>query len=170
MTLRPDHGLPEVRLRRIRPDDKDRLVAGLGRLSKRSVYQRFLAPKPRLTTSELRYLTEVDFTDHYALVAVLAGHPEVVVGVGRWVRDVERPDHAEVAVVVADDLQGRGVGTTLGTALADAAVQRGITRFTATMLPGNHAARRLFARLSRRLEVVSDGAVHELVAELAAAA
>lgn len=170
MTLRPDHGLPEVLLRRIRPDDKDRLVAGLGRLSKRSVYQRFLAPKPRLTTSELRHLTEVDFIDHYALVAVLAQHPEIVVGVGRWVREAEHPDQAEVAVVVADDLQGRGVGTTLGTALADAAVERGITRFTATMLPGNHAAHRLFARLWHRLEVVRNGVVDEVVADLAAAA
>ena len=170
MTLRPDHGLPSIHLRRIRPDDKDRLVAGLGRLSKRSVYQRFLAPKPRLTTSELRYLTEVDFIDHYALVAVLGQRPEVVVAVGRWVRDGEHPDRAEVAVVVADDLQGRGVGTTLGTALADAAVRRDITRFTATMLPDNNAAHRLFARLSRRLDVVSNGVVDEVVAELAAAA
>jgi RimJ/RimL family protein N-acetyltransferase len=169
MTLRPDHGLPSVRLRRIRPDDKDRLVAGLGRLSKRSVYQRFLAPKPRLTTSELRYLTEVDFADHYALVAVLAQHPEIVVGVGRWVRDAEHPDRAEVAVVVADDLQGRGVGTTLGTALADAAVERGITRFTATMLPDNEPAHRLFAALSDRLVAVHSGGLDEVTAELAAA-
>ena len=155
MTLRPDHGLPSVHLRRIRPDDKDRLVAGLGRLSKRSVYQRFLAPKPRLTTSELRYLTEVDFADHYALVAVLAQHPAVVVAVGRWVRDADHPDRAEVAVVVADDLQGRGVGTALGGALAAAARERGVDRFTALMLPTNTAAHRLFARISDQLAAAS---------------
>src|SRR5881275_175250 len=102
MTLRPCAALPELTLRRITPEDKDGLVAGLGRLSERSVYQRFLAPKPRLTASELRYLTEVDFVDHYAVVAVLAASPDVVVGVGRWVRDAEDPTAAEVAVVVTD--------------------------------------------------------------------
>src|SRR5918912_3820886 len=106
MTLRPCAALPDLTLRRITPEDKDALVAGLGRLSERSVYQRFLAPKPRLTTSELRYLTEVDFVDHYALVAVLTRSPDVIVGVGRWVRSSDDPQAAEVAIVVADDLQG----------------------------------------------------------------
>src|SRR3954464_11058127 len=105
MTLRPSHGLPELLLRRIEAEDKDALVAGLGRLSDRSVYQRFLSPKPRLTSSELRYLTEVDFDDHYALVAVLAGAPSVIVGVGRWVRSTDAPSDAEIAIVIADDLQ-----------------------------------------------------------------
>ncbi len=121
MTLRSSAGFPEILLRRITPEDKDALVAGLGLLSERSVYQRFLAPKPRLTSSELRYLTEVDFLDHYALVAVLARSPEVLVGVGRWVRCTESPTDAEIAIVVADDLQGRGVGTQLGRALTEAA-------------------------------------------------
>jgi RimJ/RimL family protein N-acetyltransferase len=186
MTLRSSAGFPEILLRRIRPEDKDALVAGLGRLSERSVYQRFLAPKPRLTSSELRYLSEVDFVDHYALVAVLARHPlpsqpadtpgraarspEVVVGVGRWVRSTESPTDAEIAIVVADDLQGRGVGTQLGRALTEAARARGIERFTASMLPSNQAAHRLFAKISSQLQTVHHQGVDELVAPLTAAA
>lgn len=170
MTLRPSAGFPEILLRRIRPEDKDALVAGLGRLSERSVYQRFLAPKPRLNSSELRYLTEVDFVDHYALVAVLAQSPEVVVGVGRWVRSMESQADAEIAIVVADDLQGRGVGTQLGRALAEAARARGIERFTASMLPTNQAAHRLFAKISSQLQTVHHQGVDELVAPLTAAA
>jgi GNAT superfamily N-acetyltransferase len=169
MTLRPGAQLPEIALRPIAPQDKDALVAGLGRLSDRTVYQRFLSPKPRLTASELRYLTEVDFRDHYALVAVLAGSPDVLAGVGRWVRDVEDPTAAEVAVIVTDDLQGRGVGTRLGQALAEAAVARGVTRFTATMLPDNRAAHRLLAHLTRRLEVTRHRGADELAATLTAA-
>jgi acetyltransferase len=170
MTLRPSAGFPVIQLRRIRPEDKDALVAGLGRLSERSVYQRFLAPKPRLSSSELRYLTEVDFVDHYALVAVLARSPEVVVGVGRWVRSAESASDAEIAIVVADDLQGRGVGTQLGQALAEAARARGIERFTASMLPSNQAAHRLFAKISSQLQTVHHQGVDELVAPLTVAA
>lgn len=171
MTLRTsDSIVPELMLRRIEPADKDGLVAGLGHLSERSVYLRFLSPKPRLTASELKYLTEVDFRDHYALVAVLAQAPSVIVGVGRWVRDAQAPSDAEIAIVIADDLQGRGVGTMLGNALAEAARARGIERFTASMLPENTAARRLFAKISSRMRVVHAHGVDELVAPLVAAA
>ena len=170
MTLRPCAQLPDLLIRPIRADDKDALVAGLGRLSERSVYQRFLSPKPKLTTSELKYLTEVDFADHYALVAVLERRPDVIVGVGRWVRDPEEPHIAEIAIVVADDLQGRGVGTTLGRWLAHTAVQRDVTRFTASMLPSNRAAHRLFAKISQQLETTRHrGGLDELTAPLVAA-
>jgi RimJ/RimL family protein N-acetyltransferase len=170
MTLRTsDTAVPELALRRIAPEDKDALVAGLGRLSDRSVYQRFLSPKPRLTASELRYLTEVDFRDHHALVAVLAQAPSVIVGVGRWVRDAQAPADAEIAIVIADDLQGRGVGTALGDALAEAARARGIERFTASMLPENVAAHRLFAKISSQMRVRHAHGVDEMVAPLVAA-
>jgi GNAT superfamily N-acetyltransferase len=170
MTLHTsDTAVPELALRRIAPEDKDALVAGLGRLSDRSVYQRFLSPKPRLTASELRYLTEVDFYDHHALVAVLAKAPSVIVGVGRWVRDADAPQNAEIAIVIADDLQGRGVGSALGGALAEAAIARGIVNFTASMLPENVAAHRLFAKISSRMRVTHAYGVDEMVAPLLAA-
>jgi RimJ/RimL family protein N-acetyltransferase len=169
MTLRPSAGIPSLALRPITPDDKDALVAGLGRLSERSVYQRFLSPKPRLSSSELRYLTEVDFVDHYALVAVLADAPGVIVGVARWVRSTEDPAEAEAAIVIADDLQGRGVGSALGTELAASARALGVERFTASMLPSNVAAHRLFARISSQLTVAHHPGVDELVASLVAA-
>ncbi|QEC47152.1 GNAT family N-acetyltransferase [Baekduia soli] len=151
MTVPADAQLPEIVLRPIRPDDKDALVAGLGRLSDRSVYERFLSPKPRLSRSELAYLTEIDGHDHHALVAVLARSPGVIVAVGRWVREADAPQRAEVAVVVADDLQGRGVGRRLGAALAQAGAERGVEAFIATMLPSNTAAQRLMAGMARDL-------------------
>jgi RimJ/RimL family protein N-acetyltransferase len=162
------HDGTRVILRPIRPSDAALLAAGLARLSPESARLRFLVPKPRLTLAELRYLTEVDQVDHVALVAVLADAPNVLVGVGRWVRDRERPDAAEVAIVVGDELQHQGLGTALGLALADAARARGVTRFTATMLPENVAARRLFARISGHLETAFEGGLYELSAALAA--
>jgi RimJ/RimL family protein N-acetyltransferase len=158
----------EVVLRPIRPSDAALLSAGLARLSPESARLRFLAPKPQLTRAELRYLTEVDQVDHIALVAVRADDPCELAAVGRWVRDAEHPDTAEMAIVVGDALQGQGLGTALGLALAEAARERGVTRFTATMLPENRVARRLFARISDHLETVLDGGVYEVSAALAA--
>jgi RimJ/RimL family protein N-acetyltransferase len=160
---------PSLTLRAIHPRDKAALADGLLRLSRDSVYQRFLTSKYRFSQAELRYLTEVDFTDHYALVATPPGAPDLVLAAGRWVRDAERRDSAEVAVVVADHLQGRGVGTRLGEALAAAARARGVTRFTATMLPDNVAAHRLLSRITSHLEVRHDHGVDELAAVLLAA-
>lgn len=154
-------------LRDIRPDDKARLAAGLAALSPASVYARFLMAKPRFTTGELRYLTEVDGTAHAALVAV--DRRGAIVAVARYVRWPHDPASAEIAVVVADELQGRGVGTWLGLALSERARAAGIEHFTATMLPDNTAALRLFGRLSTHLRSTYHDGVRELVADLRAA-
>lgn len=145
----------QVRIRPIRSADKLLLVDGLERLSAESVHRRFLAPKPRLSRRELRYLTEVDMVDHVAYVVVREDHPDLVVGVGRWVRDAEHPDEAEVAVVIGDDLQGMGLGTAVGRCLAVAAAERGIRRFTATILPDNAPAHRLFASINAEMEAAA---------------
>jgi RimJ/RimL family protein N-acetyltransferase len=152
----------DVEIRPIRPDDKTLLAEGMRHLSERSAYQRFLGPKHALTGRELRYLTEVDFRDHVAFVAVRPEEPDVLVGVGRWVRLASDPEVAEIAFVVADDLQHRGLGTALGEALAEAARERGVKRFAATMLPDNLAAHRLFARLAQERETARSGILHEL--------
>ncbi len=168
------HHLPSgtpVVLRPIRPQDKAALADGLARLSPETVYRRFLQPKPRLSAAELRYLTEVDGIDHVALVAELAcgPHPRPVVAVGRWVRLADRPHDAEIAVVVGDALQGQGLGTALARALADLARERGITRFTATMLAGNEPARRMLAAITGPASSRVSGGVREFVGELAPA-
>jgi GNAT superfamily N-acetyltransferase len=167
MEIRLEDGTALV-VRRIRPEDKPLLADALGRMSDESVRGRFLAPKPRFTSRELRYLTEVDFCDHFAVVATLRDRPGVVAGVARWIRDADDPSQAEAAITVADHLQGRGLGSQLGRAIADAARVRGVRRFTATMLSDNAASHRLFASISARLEVHHAGMTDELVAELAA--
>lgn len=157
-----------VTIRRIRPDDKAMLAAAVERLSPRSARLRFLAPKNRLTSAEQRYLTEIDFVDHYAVVAVLAKDPRTLVGVGRWVRDGDDPAAAEIALVVSDALQRQGLGIALGKALRKAARERGIERFTGVTLAENEAALRLLAHLSDSLRKRVEGATYELVADLAA--
>jgi GNAT superfamily N-acetyltransferase len=168
VSVRLDNGTKVV-VRPIAPSDKPLLAEGIARLSARSARFRFLAPKNKLTSAELRYLTEIDFVDHYALIAVRADDPGRAAAVGRWVRDAERPDVAELAIVVDDELQRQGLGTALVFELADAARARGIERFTGTALTENAAAARLFRRLSPYSEVRVEGATYELSADLGAA-
>jgi GNAT superfamily N-acetyltransferase len=156
-----------VIIRPIRPEDREALAAAHSRLSPESVRRRYLTAKPRLTERELRYLTEVDGIDHVAYVAV---EGDRIVGVARWVRSPEDRTSAEAAVVVADDHQRRGLGRRLGDAIADAARERGVERFTAVLLSDNVAAHRLFASISRRLDSRHEAGLEELVAELPLAA
>jgi GNAT superfamily N-acetyltransferase len=166
------HDLPDgtrLRIRPIAPGDKDKLVTGLRRLSDESIRKRFLAGKPRFSSSELRYLTEVDGVNHIALVAVLEDDPNTLVAVARCVRLPDRPATAEMAIVVGDPWQSQGLGRALATALADAARAAGIRRFAATMLGDNEAARRLMRTFAARLEEGHIyGGVREVLVELAA--
>lgn len=138
-------------VRPIGPGDKPALRKAFGRLSPESARLRFLAPKPRLTAAELRYLTEVDGFDHIALVAVAEHDPGLILGVARCVRLAAEPDAAEVAIVVGDPWQGQRLGSHLGLVLADLARRNGVERFTASILSDNVAAHRLLAGISARL-------------------
>jgi GNAT superfamily N-acetyltransferase len=140
---------PPVLIRPIRRDDGDRLSESHTRLSPESRYRRFLSAKPELTGADVRYLLEVDGVDHIALVATQPWLPdEPIVAVARCIRLPEVPDTGEVAIVVADVLQGKGVGTRLITRLAELAVAQGITRFRAVMLSENLAIQRLLSGLA----------------------
>src|SRR5438132_13388115 len=121
-----------VRIARITPQDAPLIAEGFQRLSAESRRLRFLTAKPTLSSSELKYLTEVDGHRHETLGAIDPATGQGV-AVARFVRDEEDPSRAEVAVTVADDWQRRGLGTILLDRLADRARQEGIQRFTALM-------------------------------------
>ena len=159
-----------ILIRPIRADDKRMLEDGLRQLSDESVHRRFLSPKRSFSRTELRYLTEVDGRDHVALVAEYPGHPvRRLIAVGRFVRLHDDPEAADVAIVVADDWQRRGVGTTLSDQLAADARRLGIRRFTATMASDNVPAHRLMMKLSQQLDHRHTGSgVDEVLLELAA--
>ena len=127
-----------VLFRRIRPDDKDRLRAGLEQLSAQSRYRRFFRYIDHFSDSELAYLTEVDFVDHWAWIATLPdalGEPGVAVG--RWIRIADEPTVAEAAVTVVDAHQGEGLGKTMLWLLARSAIERGVSALRAWVLGDN---------------------------------
>jgi GNAT superfamily N-acetyltransferase len=127
-----------VQLRAIRPDDKERLRIAFERLSRRSVYRRFLHSVTALTPNTLRQLTELDFCDHVGLVLSTEDETgEQLIAVGRFVRVAPRSERAEFAITVADEYQNRGAGTLLLQRLVDIARARGVREFLAYVLEEN---------------------------------
>ena len=137
--------------REIRPSDKEQLQHGLKNLSPESVQKRFLGPKPSLSPRELRYLTEVDGYDHYAIVAVPADDEAQIIGVARYVRLEPGGDAAEAAITVCDRMQGKGLGSLLARLISDAARERAVTRLTASIASDNRPALKLMAKIDDRL-------------------
>jgi L-amino acid N-acyltransferase YncA len=135
-----------IEVRPIEPADKPELAAAFSRLSPESRYRRFLSPNASLAEADLRYLTEVDHVDHEALVAVDPGGGQGI-GVARYVRLADRPETAELGVVVSDDRQGEGVGSLLLQRLAARARENGIHRFSALILEENQAMLSLIREL-----------------------
>jgi acyl-CoA synthetase (NDP forming)/RimJ/RimL family protein N-acetyltransferase len=119
-------------LRPIRPDDEAGLIAFHSRLSETTVYYRFFAPYPRLSDRDVTRFTHVDYRDRAALVATIG---DAIIGVVRY--DRVGPEEAEVAFVIEDEHQGRGLGTIFLEHIAQAARERGIRRFVAEVLPEN---------------------------------
>jgi protein lysine acetyltransferase len=167
MFIRASDGT-QLYVRHVKPRDSDLIASAWLHLSQESQTRRFLAPKPVLTKRDLRYLTEIDGHDHVALVALRLDDPDRLVAVARYVRLKDDPQTAEVAVTVADCMQGKTIGTQLGVLLADEARGRGIRRFSASMLAENRAALRLMGTMSERLEFHIDHGLRDLVADLAA--
>ena len=123
-------------VRPIRSDDADALQAFHVGQSERSTYFRFFAPLSRLPERDLARFTHVDHHDRVALVAVVsAEQDERIIGVARYDRIDDAS--AEVAFNVADDHAGRGLGSVLLEHLTAAARERGLSRFTAEVLPNN---------------------------------
>jgi GNAT superfamily N-acetyltransferase len=131
--LRDGAGVP-VRL--LERSDRDELATMVERLSERSRYLRFAAPKPRLTRRELDHLVDVDHHRNEALVALdpATGRGIAVV---RWVGVAGEPGVAEIAVTVADEWQGRGLGTALLARLLAMARAEGIATLRASVLAVN---------------------------------
>lgn len=136
----------EILVRQIGPDDRERLADAFERLSPESRYRRFFAPLRRLSDQDLAYLTGVDHSDHEALVATTPSDGEII-GVARYVR-TDDPAGAEVAVVVGDPWQKRGVASALLDRLVVRARSAGIDHFVAIVMSDNEEALELFRHLA----------------------
>jgi len=143
---------PGLVVRALRNGDVDTVTAVFERLGERSRHNRFNGPKPCLSDVELEHLARVDETRH-VLVGYLEGHARPI-AIARLVRE---GSSAEIAFEVADEHQGRGIGSALTAELLADARAAGISEVTALVAAENTAAMSLLRRVLGRLEVRFEG-------------
>ncbi|KIZ14646.1 bifunctional GNAT family N-acetyltransferase/acetate--CoA ligase family protein [Streptomyces natalensis] len=162
MQTQPDHAYPAhweadvvlrdggtARIRPIAPDDAERLVSFYEQVSDESKYYRFFAPYPRLSDRDVHRFTHHDYVDRVGLAATVGGEFIATVRYDR-IDDQGLPakdpedDQAEVAFLVQDAHQGRGVASALLEHIAAVARERGIRRFAAEVLPANSKMIKVF--------------------------
>lgn len=150
-----------VALRPIVPEDADKLVAFHSKLSERTRYLRYFGPYPTMPERDVVHFTTVDHHNRVAFVVVLG---EEIIAVGRYERLVGEGDgkRAEVAFVVADAHQGRGLGPVLLEHLAGAAAENGITMFVAEVLAENRRMMTVFREAGYQVSRTFDGGLVSL--------
>jgi RimJ/RimL family protein N-acetyltransferase len=147
----------ELMLRPVLPGDNERSSSTAVEVSSETLYRRFMstrAPSPAV----MHYLFEVDYVDHFVWVLVDGTDGPVVADV-RFVRDVNDASVAEIAFIVADDYQGRGIGGLLMDALTISAQVGGVRRFTARLLADNLRMRSILDRFGAEWEHDEPGVV-----------
>ncbi|CAN3130547.1 GNAT family N-acetyltransferase [Mycobacterium sp. smrl_JER01] len=131
-------------LRPVLPGDVERTANGPVEFSNETLYRRFQSVRTP-SKSLLAYLFEVDYLDHFVFVMTEGPDGPVVADV-RFVRDMNNPQEAEIAFIVGDAYQGRGIGTFMMSAISVAAGYDGVQRFTARVLSDNYAMRSILDR------------------------
>lgn len=153
-------GTPVV-IRPIRPDDAPRLQAAFQRLTAESVYLRFLETLKQLPDKQARELSHLDYIQRMALVAeTVENGEEAIIGVARYSMVGEaRPGLAEIAIVVVDDYQNRGVGSQLLKRIVRYAREHGVKGFLGTIHHTNARIMRFIQRsnLPTRRKVLEPG-------------
>ncbi len=138
-----------ITIRAVRADDKGLVIESSSRVSADSLYSRLFTVKTELSASDLKKITEVDFVNVVALVALLEidGRDQIVGG-GRYIRSgaSEKGPRAEVAFLVDDPFQGIGIASLIFKHLLQIARVSGIAEFEAEVLPSNMAMFRVFAQ------------------------
>jgi len=133
-----------ITIRALKPTDRAELVAAAGRMSPKTLYRRFFGPKRHFTEAEISYFVDIDFSRHVALVALATERGrESIVGSARYILATEK--QAEVAFLVADSFQGRGIGSLLLRHLTAIARDKGVETFVAEVLPENTGMLKVFA-------------------------
>jgi len=145
--------------RPIDPTDKELLQKGFSQLSENSKYFRFFAVHSKLTDYELKFFTEIDGINHIAWgILDESFNDHIPVGVGRFVRIKDEPEIAEVAYIVVDSYQGKGLGQYLFAILNMIGARAGLKKFRYYVLSENTKALKMLYQLGI-LRIISDDSI-----------
>jgi GNAT superfamily N-acetyltransferase len=134
-----------IEIRALRPEDEADMLAAIGQTSAQSLQRRFFTMKRHFSDKERAFFMNIDFKDHVAIVALAdEADRKAIVGGGRYI--VFEPGRAEMAFVVIDTWQGRGVGSILMRHLVQIARDAGLKELTAEVLPENAAMIKVFGK------------------------
>ncbi|TBH20474.1 GNAT family N-acetyltransferase [Thermus thermamylovorans] len=150
-------------LRRATPKDLPLFVEFLGRLSPASLRMRFFSPISPEKAAEL--LLSAKPEEEKVTLIVLAGEPQRIVATGEYVR-AKGEEAAEVAFLVEDAFQGKGLGTLLLERLALIAAKRGVRRFQAFVLAENRQMLNVFTESGFQVKAHRDGGEVEVEFEI----
>ena len=154
-----------IEIRALHGDDREDMLAAVGRTSSASLQRRFFVIKRGFSDAETAFFMDIDFEKHVALVALFAedGRPAIVGG-GRYV--LVRDGEAELAFLVTDPYQGQGIGRILMKHLIAIARAKGLRSLSAQVLPENTAMLRLFRDFGFRTVPQRDFSAVHLALEL----
>jgi GNAT superfamily N-acetyltransferase len=152
----------KVKIRSIRPDDKERLVTAFKNLDPETIYMRFFYQKKTLSEAELKSATELDFEKTVILVVTPAeGAQETIIGAGRYavIEETGRPRSAEVAFTIEEDFHRQGMARILLLHLASIARAKGLSSFVAEVLSQNSGMLTVFSRSGLPMQTQHGGDV-----------
>ncbi len=150
----------EIPLRPIKPTDEELMQELFYSLSDQTIYLRFFSSMGAMPHERVQYYTTIDYDAQMAIVAVLRTNgDEDIIGVGRYIREKDS-DMAELALLVRDDWQGKGLGTILHTYLAQIAQSRKIGGFKAEILEQNKRALYVFTKLGGKVETSFEDGIY----------
>jgi L-amino acid N-acyltransferase YncA len=154
-------------IRPVSPDDAPDVRAFYESLSADTLWLRYFVTVPPLEQRDIDWFVNVDHGDHVALVAVVKlDGIRCIVGEARSIRSHADPELAEVAVVITDAWQGKGIGSRLVDALAATAAESGVRQWRVVRLSENIAAARVFQRAGNAVTDDVTAGVRETVYEL----
>jgi len=156
----------EIFFRPIKPPDEPALSEMLYSLSEKSVRTRYMTRTKAFPHRDVQQLTNIDYKNDMAIVGVVPGvSGDEIVAVGQYFLDPKTLS-AEVAFVVQDEWQQKGMGTFLLDYLTQIARQRGVKRFYAKVLPSNKAMLAIFYNSGYKVNTEFDGDVYNIMYDL----
>jgi len=156
----------EIFFRPIKPVDEASLSEMLYSLSEASVRTRYMTRTVAFPHKDVQQLTNIDYKDNLAIVGVVPGiGGEEIVAITQYYLD-PKTQSAEVAFLVQDEWQQKGMGTFLLDYITQVAKQRGVKRFYAKVLPENRAMLAIFQNSGYRVNVEFDGDVYSVAYDL----